>query len=168
MNGIKFLMALAAVFILIIPAFSMPYNGVGQDDRQKICDCQKPMMGQDENQKYTCFGQDGKQKTCGCQKPCDCQKSMMGQDEKQAWKGQDDKEKTCGCQKSMMGNDDKQAWQWKDDKQRSCNSEDCKHIKSMMGQKCNQMTHKQIKSMMGDRKGDENGGVKIVIINLKV
>ncbi len=51
MNGIKFLMALATVFILVMPAFSMPFNGIGQDDKQKICDCQKPMMGQDDKQK---------------------------------------------------------------------------------------------------------------------
>ena len=74
MNGIKFLMALAAVFVLIIPAFSMPYNGMGQDDKQKICDCQKPMMGQDGKQMSQ--GQDKTQKTCGCEK------SMMGQDGK--------------------------------------------------------------------------------------
>jgi hypothetical protein len=158
MNGIKFLMALATVFILVMPAFSMPFNGVGQNDKQKICDCQKPMMGQDDKQKYTCFGQDGKQKTCDCQKP------MMGQDDKQMWKGQDDKqkscdcEKPCDCQKPMMGYDDKQ---------KSCYGEDGRHIKSMM-ERCNCMTHKHVKSMMGDRKEDCDGGVKIVIINLRV
>ena len=163
MNGIKFLMALAAVFVLIIPAFSMPYNGMGQDDKQKICDCQKPMMGQDDKQKDTCFGQDGKQKTC------DCIMSCMGKDDKQK---NCDCQKPCDCQKSMMGDDDKQAlqgqdnklnWQGKDDKQKSC---DCQ--KPMMGQDGKQMNHKNVKSMMGDRKENSNSGVKIVIINLKV
>ena len=175
MNGIKFLMALAAVFILIVPAFSMPYNGMGQDDKQKICDCQKPMMGQDDKQKYACFGQDGKQKTCKSmmpcmgkddkQKTCDCQKSMMGDGNKQAWQGKDDKQKSCDCEKPC---DCQKSMKGQDDRQKSCNGEDGMHVKSMMAQKYNQMTHKQIKSMMGDRKEDRNGGVKIVIINLKV
>ncbi len=128
MNRIKFLMALAAVFILIVPAFSMPYNGMGQDDKQKLCDCQKPMMGQDDKQKqkHTCFGQDGKEKSC------DCEKFMMGQDEK---------EKSC---------------------------HEGKHVKSMMEPCCKSMPHKHIKSMMGGRDGEGNGGVKIVVINLRV
>ena len=79
MNGIKFLMALATVFILVMPAFSMPFNGMVHDDKQKICDCQKPMMGQDDKQKYTCFGRDGKQKSCDYMMPC------MGHDDKEKW-----------------------------------------------------------------------------------
>jgi len=171
MNGIKFLMALATVFILVMPAFSMPFNGMVHDDKQKICDCQKPMMGQDDKQKYTCFGRDGKQKSCDymmpcmghddkekscdCEKPCDCQKSMMGHDDKEK---SCDCEKPCDCQKSMMGHDDKQ---------KSCYGEDGRHIKSMM-ERCDCMTHKHVRSMMGDRKEDCDGGFKIVIINLRV
>ncbi len=133
-----------------------------KDGKQKICDCQKSMMGQDDKQMW--MGQEDKQKSCDCEKPCDCQKPMMGQDDKQTWKGQDDKqkscdcEKPCDCQKSMMGHDDKQ---------KSCYGEDGRQIKSMM-ERCNYMTHKHVKSMMGDRKEDCDGGVKIVIINLRV
>ncbi len=34
MNYVKFLVALAAICVLIIPAFSMPDNGMGKDANQ--------------------------------------------------------------------------------------------------------------------------------------
>jgi hypothetical protein len=103
MKHIGLFVALVAACILVMPAFSMPNNEMGQnfnqmwqgqdgkqisqgqDNMQKICDCQKSMMGQDDKQKHTCYGQDGKQKTCDCQKP------MMGEDGKQMQQGQDSK-----------------------------------------------------------------------------
>jgi len=134
MNHIRLFVALVAACILVMPALSMPNSGMGQeqkqfgcpnslkdcpqmqqgqDNKEKTCDCQKSMMGEDGKQMQQ--GQDGKEKTCGCQK------SMMGEDGKQMQQGQDGKEKTCGCQKSMMGEDHKTM--------------DHKHIKSMMGDK---------------------------------
>jgi hypothetical protein len=178
MNSIKFILALAALCMLVMPAFSMLDSGMGQDCKQKMWQ-----------------GQDDKQKSCDCQKPCDykepcdCQKSMMGSDDKQKmWQGKDDEQKPCDCEKSMMGQDDKQKMcQGKDDKQKiwlskenTCDCQkpcDCKgpcdcqksmmgpegkHIKSMMGQDCNPMIHKHIKSMMGDRDG--NGKIMIVVV----
>jgi hypothetical protein len=65
MNCVKFLVALAALCVLAIPAFSMPDNGMGQDAKQM-------WHGQDDKQMPQ--GQDSMQKTCGCEK------SMMGQD----------------------------------------------------------------------------------------
>ena len=97
MSYVKFLVALAALCVLIIPAFSMPNDGTGQDvnpmwqgqdNTQKTCDCQKPMVGQDDKQKYMCFGQDGKQKTCDCQNP------MIGEDGKQMNQGRAKRVKT--------------------------------------------------------------------------
>jgi hypothetical protein len=160
MNSIKFIMALAAICMLVMPAFSMLDSGIGQDckqkmwqgqdDKQKSCDCQKSMMGQDDERKI-CQSQDdkqmmwqGKENTCDCQKPCDCQKSMMGSDDKQKmWQGKDDEQKSCGCQKSMMGQDDKRKMcQSQDDKQmmwqgkeNTCDCQKpCDCQKSMMGQ----------------------------------
>ena len=185
MKSVKILMALAAVFILILPALSMPEYGVGQDDRQKICDCQKqkPLLGQEEDQKFMGFGQDGKQKhcksmmpcmekeekkACDCQKPCGCPKSMMGDGDKQSWNGQDDKW-------NWQGDDGKQINKC-DDKAKPCDCQKSmmepkcdgmahKQIKSMMGQKCDGMAHKHPKSMMGD-KGDD-ASIKIIVINVK-
>jgi hypothetical protein len=104
MNSIKFIMALAAVCMLVMPAFSMLDSGMGQDCKQKM------WQGQDDKQKpCDC------QESCECKGPCDCQKSMMGQnDEHKMCFDQDGKQKECVCQKSMMGPEGK-------------------HIKSMMG-----------------------------------
>ena len=127
MNGIKFLMALVAACILIIPAFSMPDHGMGLDCKQKSCDCQQNMMGQDNKEKM--------------------------------WQGQDDKQKKmCDDMKPRMEQDGKQMWQGHDED----------HIKSMMGPECDQIGHKHIKSMMGDREKGDNGGIKVVIVNLRV
>ena len=163
MNGIKFLMALAAVCILIMPAFSMPDNGMGQDGKQKTCDCQcdclKLKIGQDGKQMWP--GQDDKQMWQGkddTQKTCGCPNSMMDQNDKQMWQGKDDTQKTCGCPNSMMDQDGKQM----------CQGHDGEHIKSMMGPDGDQMGHKHIKSMMGDRERGDNGGVKVVIVNVHV
>lgn len=54
MNSIKILMALLAVCVLAVPAFSMPDRGIGQETCKckQICDCEKPMMEnkcQDDN-----------------------------------------------------------------------------------------------------------------------
>jgi len=131
-------MALAAVCILIMPAFSMPDNGMGQDGKQKTCDCQCDCL-------KLKIGQDGKQ-------------MWPGQDDKQMWQGKDDTQKTCGCPNSMMDQDGKQM----------CQGHDGEHIKSMMGPDGDQMGHKHIKSMMGDRERGDNGGVKVVIVNVHV
>ena len=138
MNCIKFLMALAAVCILIMPAFSMPDYGIGQDGKQKTCDCQCDCL-------KLKIGQDGKQ-------------MWPGQDDKQMWQGKDDTQKTCGCPNSMMDQDGKQM----------CQGHDGEHIKSMMGPDGDQMGHKHVKSMMGDRERDDNGGIKVVIVNVHV
>ena len=58
MNYVKFLVALAAICVLIIPAFSMPDNGIGKDANQ---------MWQGQEGKQISQGQDNTQKTCGCQ-----------------------------------------------------------------------------------------------------
>jgi hypothetical protein len=101
------------------------------------------MLGPNDKQKM-CFGQDGKQKECGCQE------SMMGQDGKQrVWLSRDGKQEECGCQEPMMGPEGKYA-------------------KSMMGQDGKHMKLRHVKSMMGDRNEDGNGGIKIVIVNLRV
>ena len=142
MNYVKFLVALAAICVLIIPAFSMPDNRMGKDANQ---------MWQGQDGKQISQGQDNTQKTCGCQN------SMMGQD---------GKEKTCGCEKSMAGQDGKQLppMMGQDGKQNTCGCE-----KSMMGgHDGNKMDHKNVKSMMGDREKGGNGGVKLVVINIHV
>jgi hypothetical protein len=140
MNYVKFLVALAAICVLIIPAFSMPDNGIGKDANQ---------MWQGQDGKQISQGQDNTQKTCGCQN------SIMGQDNTQ---------KTCGCEKSMMGQDGKQLPQGQDNTQKTCGCE-----KSMMGgQDGKKMDHKNVKSMMGDREKGGNVGVKLVVINIKV
>ncbi len=91
-----FLVALLAVCIIMMPAFSAQDNGYpisGQYDQQKSCDCQKPcdcqksQYGDDGKQigPKSMMG-DGKKIVCECQvlgkdcnqKPCDGQKSMMG------------------------------------------------------------------------------------------
>jgi hypothetical protein len=151
MNYVKFLVALAAICVLIIPAFSMPDYGVGKDANQ---------MWQGQDGKQISQGQDNTQKTCGCQNSmmgqantqntCGCEKSvtgqdgkqlppMIGQDGKQMPHGQDNAQKAFGCQKSMMGSQDG-----------------------------NKMDHKNVKSMMGGREKGGNGGVKLVIVNLHV
>jgi len=166
MNGIKFLMALVAACILIMPAFSMPHV-IGQDCKQKSCDCQQNMMGQDnkekmwqgqDNKEMMWQGQDDKQKTCGCPE------SMMGKDNKEKmWQGQDDKQKMCDDLMPKMEQDGKQMWQGQDDKQKTCGCPE-----SMMGQDGKQMGHKHVKSMMGDREKGDNGEIKVVIVNLHV
>ena len=192
MNHIRLFVALVAACILVMPALSMPNNEMGQDatkrhvprlqatqfriaakdlrlpesiwerrkqmwqgqdGKENPCDCQKSMMGEDGKQMRQ--GQDGKENPCGCQK------SMMGEDGKQMGQGQDGKENPCGCQKSMMGEDGKQMEQGQDGKENPCGCQ-----KSMMGEDGKTMDHKPIKSMMGDKGREDNGEVKIVIINV--
>jgi hypothetical protein len=175
MNGIKFILALATMCMLVMPAFSMGYSGMGQDCNQKMwqgqndgrasCDCQKPcdckepcgcqesMKCQDDKQIW--HGHDDKQNECGCQKP------MMNQDDKcKMWQGQDDK-RSCGCQKSMMGQDDKQMWQGKEescDCQKPCGCDGpCDCQESMKCQDDNQMWHGQ------DDKQNECGCQKSIV-----
>ena len=153
MNYVKFLVALAAICVLIIPAFSMPDYGVGKDANQ---------MWQGQDGKQISQGQDNTQKTCGCEK------SMTGQDGKQLppMMGQDGKQKAFGGEKSMMGQDGKQMppMMGQDGKQKAFGGE-----KSMMGgHDGNKMDHKNVKSMMGDREMGGNAGVKLVVINIKV
>jgi len=148
MKYIKFLMALAVACILIMPAFSMPYNGqdgkqwdgqkpIMQDGQQNQCNCQNPIMNDKDNQNKC----DGKQNDqCGCQNSV---KSMMGDDDKQ--------KDQCGCEK-FMGKDGKQMLN--------------RPIKSMMGkmgQFGDKMCHRPIKSMMGN-----HDGIKAVIVTVKV
>jgi hypothetical protein len=106
MNYVKFLVALAAICVLIIPAFSMPDNGMGKDANQ---------MWQGQDGKQISQGQNNTQKTCGCEN------STMGKN---------DSQKTCGCEKSMMGHDGKQMppMMGQDGKQMGH-----KNVKSMMG-----------------------------------
>ena len=106
MNYGKFLVALAAICVLIIPAFSMPDNGMGKDANQ---------MWQGQDGKQISQGQNNTQKTCGCEN------STMGKN---------DSQKTCGCGKSMMGHDGKQMppMMGQDGKQMGH-----KNVKSMMG-----------------------------------
>ena len=149
MNYVKFLVALAAICVLIIPAFSMPDNGNGKDANQmwQGQDGKQISQGQDNTQTCGCqnsmMGQDSAQKTCGCEK------SMTGQDGKQLPQGQDGKQKAFGCENSMIGQDGKQ-------------------MPPMMGQDGKKMDHKNVKSMMGHREMGGNAGVKVVILNIKV
>ncbi|MFB3765294.1 MAG: hypothetical protein ACE14P_08605 [Methanotrichaceae archaeon] len=145
MKYAKFLMALAVACILIMPAFSMPDNGVGQND------------GKNKWGPGPIMGPDGKDNQCNCQKPmeqdnqCGCHKfvkSMMdGKDGKFDGKQNDQ----CKCQ-NFMGKDDKQL----------CH----KPIKSMMEKTekdGKQICHRPIKSMMGS-----HDGIKAVIVTVKV
>ena len=106
MNYVKFLVALAAICVLIIPAFSMPDNRMGKDANQ---------MWQGQDGKQISQGQNNTQKTCGCEN------STMGKN---------DSQKTCGCEKFMMGHDGKQMppMMGQDGKQMGH-----KNVKSMMG-----------------------------------
>ncbi len=101
MNSIKILMALVAVCILTVPAFSMPDRGTGQmcqECKQNLCDCSKPVMAdkcQEDNQN-----------------PCDSQKPMMGPEDglievkvvrsMMGDRCQDDDRNPCDCPKPMM------------------------------------------------------------------
>ncbi len=147
MKYIKFLMALAVACVLIMPAFSMPYDT--QNGKQNQWNDQKPMM------------QDGKENQCNCQNSmgqdnnqCGCQKSMMGNDGNQN-KFDGKQNDQCGCQNSM-GKDNKQMFN--------------RPVESMMGKmnKHNgkQMCHKPIESMMG--KMNKHNGIKAVIVSVKI
>ena len=110
MNCIKYLVALFAVSILMIPAFSMPDSGqwaTGQDHQQKF-DGQNSMMG-NAGVNIVCLT------VCKVIGPKEQQqiKSMMGN------KCQYGKDKTV---KSMMGD--------------KCQCGKDKTVKSMMGDKC--------------------------------
>ena len=145
MNHIKYVVALFALFMVMMPAFSMPDDGqmTGSDGQHQGI---KSMMG-DGGVKIVCLtvckviGPDGQhhmgsiksmmggKSQCSKDKSCGCEKSMMGQD------GQN--QKSCGCEKSMMGQDGQN--------QKSCGCE-----KSMMGQDGqNQKSCGCEKSMMG-------------------
>jgi hypothetical protein len=142
MNSIKFMMALAAMCMLVMPAFSMGDSGMGQDCKQKM------WQGQDDDQ-VSCDCQ----KPCDCKEPCGCQKSIKGQDDHQMCQGHDDKQKECGCKKSMMGLDDKcKMCQGHDDDQKSCGCQ-----KSMMGQDNKQMWQGKEKSCDCQKPCDCNG-----------
>jgi hypothetical protein len=184
MNIIKFLVAIAAICVLVVPAFSMSNYGMGQDDKQK-------WQGWDDKQSCQ-----GKEKSCDCDKPCVCdklcgcekfmmptmkkddnkqswdgEKTMIGHDDKQMLQCNDDKEKNFGCEKSMIGHDDKQMLQCNDDKEKNFGCENSMmHMMTMMnmkGEEGKQMGHKDIKNMMA--KGKINiDQAKIVVINLQV
>ena len=109
MSYIKYLVALFALFMVMMPAFSMPDDGqmMGSDGQHQGI---KSMMG-DGGVKIVCLtvckviGPDsqnhmshiksmmGGKSQCSKAKSCGCEKSMMGQD------GQN--QKSCGCEKSM-------------------------------------------------------------------
>jgi len=144
---VKLFVALAALCILVLPAFSMPDYGMmgqaGQDGYQKVCGCEKPTMGFDG-------------------KSCDGMKSMMGNVwDKEKFKNAWDKTKKCGCHKnvkSMMGEHGK-------DGKFACHQKD---IKSMMGEHGKDgkfACHKEIRSMMG---GHGKGGFKAVLVSVRI
>jgi hypothetical protein len=163
---VKLFVALAALCILVLPAFSMPdYGMIGQDGNQKVCDCQKHTTGDYgkacDGQK-SMIGADGK--AFDGKKPYGCAKSMMGNDGK-AWDNEKfkmgfDKEKQCGCNKeirSMMGEHGK-------DGKLGCNKE----VRSMMdghGKDGKLGCNKEIRSMMG---GHGKDGFKAVLVSVRV
>lgn len=171
MNCIKFLMALAALCVLVMPAFSTFDSGMRQDCKQKMCDCSKYPTGCDGKQMWQ--GQDDRHKSCDCQEPCDCKWPCDCQnDEHKMFQCKDDGQKSCGCEKSMMGPDDRQKMC--QGKERSCDcQESCDCQKPMMGHDCKQKEcgcHesmmgrecKHVKSMMGDRDG--NGNILMIVV----
>ncbi len=110
MKHVRLLMALLAVGILMIPAFSMPDSGNAlRDGNQEIdSQCQKPVMDDAR------WGQ----------QPCNCQNFVQGQDGKEFGprsimddKGQDtgcdnpvmaQAQRPCDCQNPVVGNDGKE------------------------------------------------------------
>ncbi len=170
MKYAKFLMALAVACIIIMPAFSMPYNG--QDDNQNKWNS-NPMMGYND-----------KDNQCNCQEQCSCQKSSGQYDNHEMWDGKE-KQNNCQnsmwqdnkqpCQKSMMGQDgEENKWDGKQNNQCGCQNllgKDGKQMekrpmKSMMekmGRDGNCMCHRPIKSMMG-----HHDGIKAVIVTVKI
>lgn len=179
MKYAKCLVALMALCIFVIPAFSMPDNGnyasdgnhqmsddhqardnqrhfiktAGQDDQQQPCQCQAS-NGEKDQKNCQCNGQDGRQ-------GCECQKPMMGENAcgkdgnrfikpMMCSKGQNCMQGS-ECQRPMMGGN-------------ACGQDDHKSIKSMMGEgrqghnfqesgmcknSCGQEGNKFIKSLMG-------------------
>jgi len=72
---IRLFVALAALCILVLPAFSMPDNGMTKDGN-----CQKPLMGADNHcdchkDIKSMSGETGRSNHCGCHKNI---RSMMG------------------------------------------------------------------------------------------
>jgi hypothetical protein len=142
MKYIKLLMALAVACILIMPAFSMPDNGMGQDGKQLV------IMHRTNNQQG-----------------CDQFQGPMGQDGKQNhWMN---KENQCQC-KGQDGKDGKWANNDNQGQYYEQNGKDGKQmnhtVKSMMGRMGQKgMCHRPIKSMMGN-----HGGITAVIVSVKV
>jgi hypothetical protein len=129
MNSIKILMALAAVCILAMPAFSMPDRGTGQmcqECKQNLCDCSKPMM-EDKYQEDD-------------QKPCDCTKPMMGPENGPI---------RVKIVKSMMG--DRCQGDMPKIAIRSMMGNRCQDDRPMMVSENGPVRVKIVKSMMGDR-----------------
>jgi hypothetical protein len=152
MNSIKILMALVAVCILAMPAFSMPDRGTGQmcqECKQNLCDCSKPMV-EDKCQEDN-------------QKPCDCLMPMMApkngpikvkiiksmmEDRCQGDRptiGSGNGPIRVKVIKSMMGD------RCQDDRQNSC-----EFPRAMMGQDDKLRLKAHVKSMMGDRYQDDD------------
>ncbi len=132
MNSIKILMALVAMCVLTVPAFSMPDRGTGQETCKckQICDCPKPMEGD----------------------PCDCLKPMMSPEAGPI------KVKVV---KSMMGDRCKDGEQSPADFPMAEMGHEAgpikaKIVKSMMGQDDKPMLKAHVKSMMGDRCQDDD------------
>ena len=163
----RFLVALLAACILVMPAFSVQDNGYptsGQYDQQKSCDCQKPCdcqkspCGEDGKQigPKSMMGDDGKKIVCECkvmgkddhQKTCDDHKSMMGDQGQYDQQKSCDCQKPCDCQKSPCGEDGKQIGP------KSMMGDDSKKIVcvcKVMGKDDHQKTCDDHKSMMGDQ-----------------
>jgi len=146
MKYAKCLVALMALCIFIIPAFSMPDNGdYAKEGNHQISDDHQ--ASDDHRQFIRSIGQDDQQ-PCMC--PCGQEghkfiKSMMSEE------GQGPKFLATG-----MGDN-------------GCGQMAHKFIKSMMGKKdMGPEGHKHIKSMMGDKMGHGNTEVKTVIINVNV
>ena len=81
MNCVRFLAALLAVCILIMPAFSFEDKGYPDQkkcDFQKPCDIPQPMM-KDDGKKIICECKvKEEKKPCDEKKTCEDQKPMMG------------------------------------------------------------------------------------------
>jgi len=165
MKYVKYLMALAALCILAMPAFSMPDDrDTAKDGTDQAIDDQAPAFGP--------AGEDGPHPG-DCQMPIgqDCRKlpchkhikSMMSE------RGPDGMQ---GAHPNMaeMGQDGKQGPEPGEPVigDNACGKQGPKPVMSMMGDKnCGPDGHKHIKSMMGDM---EHGpaGARTIIVNLNL
>ncbi len=106
MKYIRFLMALLAVCVLVIPAFSLPDSG-NQMSKGQICpQCQKPIMcdNMGANAQHNPASMMGNEnKACGCQ---GSQMAAAGQNGPASMMGNENK--ACGCQDAKKSDGFKQ------------------------------------------------------------